>query len=162
MDSWGQADRAPAWPEPAAPAGGGPRESGGAAGRWVVLGMLAFGLLATGGLWLYWDLHTRPFRELQEALVREFPGSNPRVQGGQPKKHQRAPRILQVVMRVGFDPVAGESEANRMAVRVAELARRHHDVTHYEIIEIGLFQPLAEQEPKMRAIRIGSVTSPAP
>jgi hypothetical protein len=39
---------------------------------------------------------------------------------------------------------------------VAELARRHHDVAAYETIEVGLFRPLAEEEPRLRTIRFSA------
>lgn len=132
-----------------------------ASGRWVVLGMFGFGIVATAGLWFYWELHTRPFRPLQEALVRTFPGSNPRVQGGQEKIHKGTPRILQIVMRVDFDPVGRESEAQRVAAQAAELARRYQDLDQYQWLEVGLFQPLSEQDPRMRTIRISVDESPA-
>jgi hypothetical protein len=125
-------------------------------GRWVVLAMFGFGIVATAGLWTYWELHTRPFRALQEAIVREFPESNPRVQGGRKKMHKGTPRVLQVVMRVRFDPVAREDEASRVAARVAELAARHQDLSQYDTVEIGLFRPVAEQDPRMRTIRFNA------
>ena len=146
MNSW-DADPhggAPPGPDATAPAGAG--------GRWVVLAMFAFGLLATGGMWLYWELHTRPFRPLQEAIVQAFPGSNPRVQGGQAKMHKGTPRILRIVMRVDFDPVSQADRAQQVASQVAALAGRHQDLSGYDRVEIGLFQPLAEQDPRMRTL----------
>ena len=148
MISWEQTDSALVPPDAS------PAASGRASGRWVVVGMLIFGIVATAGLWLYWELHTRPFRPLQEALVQEFPGSSPRVQGGQRKIHEHTPRVLQVVMRVDFNPVADESQARRVAAHVVELARRHTDRASYTRIEVGLFQPLAEQDPRMRTVRV--------
>ena len=150
MSSW-DADPhggTPPGPESAAPVGAG----GGTGGRWVVLAMFAFGLLATGGMWLYWELHTRPFRPLQEAIVQAFPGSNPRVQGGQAKMHKGTPRILRIVMRVDFDPVSQADRAQQVASQVAALARRHQDLSRYDRVEVGLFQPLAEQDPRMRTV----------
>src|SRR5918994_583321 len=40
-------------------------------GKLVVIGMFAFGLFLTGLLFAYWDLHTRPFRPLQEVTPYE-------------------------------------------------------------------------------------------
>ena len=154
MNSWGQhTDPGPATERRTAPHA--------ASGRWVVLGMFGFGIIATAVLWLYWELHTRPFRPLQEAIVRAFPGSNPRVQGGQEKIHQGTPRIMLVVMRVDFDPVAREAEAQRVAAQVAGLARQHQDLRRYEWIDIGLFQPLSERDPRMRTVRLPAADSPA-
>ena len=147
MNSWDADPHGGAPPGPDAAA-----ETAGAGGRWVVLAMFAFGLVATGGMWLYWELHTRPFRPLQEAIVQAFPGSNPRVQGGQAKMHKGTPRILRIVMRVDFDPVSQADRAQQVASQVAALARRHQDLSRYDHIEVGLFQPLAEQDPRMRTL----------
>src|SRR3990172_7938391 len=80
-------------------------------GKWVVIGMFVFAIAATAGLFAYWELHTAPFRELQDALAQEFPRSRPRVEGGQRKKHKHTPRILSIVLRVEFDPTADEPAA---------------------------------------------------
>ena len=74
-------------------------------GRWMVLGLIAFGVLTTGALWTYWNLHVGPFRPMQDALAVTFPHSSPRVDGGQRKMHKGTPKVLRVVMRVDFDPV---------------------------------------------------------
>ena len=60
--------------EPAHPPGSVP-------GKWVVVGMFSFAIIAVLVMWVYWSLHTAPFRPLQEALGREFPYSRPLVQG---------------------------------------------------------------------------------
>jgi hypothetical protein len=153
MNSWEQTDPPAGLSRGAAVAGPAATPGHGFSGRWVVLAMFAFGISATALLWLYWELHTQPFRALQQAIVHEFPGSNPRVQGGQKKMHKHTPRVLQIVMRVDFDPVAGEAESNQVAERIAELARRNHDVATYDVIEIGLFLLRAEEDPRMRTIR---------
>ncbi|MFN5076862.1 MAG: hypothetical protein ACK5MO_14810, partial [Planctomyces sp.] len=44
-------------------------------GRTVVVLMFVMGILATAFLYTYWTLHLTPFMPLQEAIVREFPGS---------------------------------------------------------------------------------------
>lgn len=125
---------------------GTPTPPGGVRGQWVVLVMLAFGMTLTAILWLYWDRHTAPFRDLQDALAREFPRSKPRVEGGQRKMHKGDPRILRIVLKVEFNPQAKESEAEAVADRAVELARQHHDLTRYDEIEIHLYWPEPERE----------------
>ena len=51
-------------------------------GRKVVASMFLMGICATAFLYGYWTLHLMPFMPLQEAIVAEFPGSAPRVNGG--------------------------------------------------------------------------------
>lgn len=118
----------------------------GVRGQWVVLAMLAFGMTLTAILWFYWDQHTAPFRELQDALAREFPESKPRVEGGQRKMHKGDPRILRIVLKVDFNPQADESQAQNVADRAVQLAREHHDLSRYDQIEIHLYWPEPEQE----------------
>jgi hypothetical protein len=42
-------------------------------GRHVVIGMFLFGITMVAAMWLYWELYTRPFRALQNAIHAEFP-----------------------------------------------------------------------------------------
>ena len=42
-----------------------PTKSTEISGRWVVAAMLAFGVSATGSLWIYWQVRTADFRALQ-------------------------------------------------------------------------------------------------
>jgi hypothetical protein len=111
--------------------------------------MFAFGALLTSALYLYWELHTRPFRPLQDALVAEFPDFTPRVIGGRHKSHRAAaPNTLRIVLLVDFNPKA-ESAASRseqIASRLAELAGQHHDVSAYDILEIHLVHRVPEAE----------------
>jgi hypothetical protein len=109
-------------------------------GRWVVLGMIAFAVLVTGSMYVYWNLHTAPFRPLQEALAAEYKGSHPLVQGGQVKMHKGTPRILRIVLRVEFDPNdEGEQKTvDKMVDRIIQLAGEYHDLTQYDTVEIHL------------------------
>ena len=113
-------------------------------GRAVVFGMFAFGIGATGSLWLYWTLHTGPFRPLQKALAAEFPHSVPRVEGGQRKMHKHTPRILRVTLRVDFDPETETSRGQRVLDRIEEIARQHVDLSSYDVLEAYLFQGVPE------------------
>ncbi len=113
-------------------------------GRAVVFGMFAFGLAATGFLWVYWTLHTGPFRPLQLALAKEYPHSVPRVEGGQRKMHKRTPMILRVTLRVDFDPETETSRGERVLGRVEEIARQHLDLSAYERLEVYLYEGVPE------------------
>lgn len=115
-------------------------------GRSVVGGMFSFAILTTALLWIYWKLHTAPFVPLQRAIVEQFPDSAPRVEGGQRKMHKGTPRILRVVLRVGFDPTTNKLQSEQTADRVADIARETMDLTEYDLLEIHLFHPIPEQE----------------
>ncbi len=115
-------------------------------GAFVVLGMFAFGLLATGMLFAYWHFHTAPFQELQAALAKEFPGCRPRVEGGQRKQHKHTPRILRIVLKVDFPPEREMKQSEHMADRVMKLAAEHHDLAAYDLVEIHLYWPEQEKE----------------
>ena len=117
-------------------------------GKLVVIGMFAFGLFLTGLLFLYWDLHTRPFRPLQEAIADAVPGSSPRVIGGKHKSHQPgAPNTLRIIVKVDYNPTEAPNEARRdeLARTILQLARTHHDVTQYERIELHVEYRIPER-----------------
>ena len=116
-------------------------------GRSVVLGMFAFGILATSGMWLYWHLYLKPFYPLQQALADEFAKSYPRVEGGH---HRHSPWTLRIVLQVPFKPIEGDPQVTKAANRVIELARAHHDLSQYEIIELYLLHP----DPEHAATRV--------
>jgi len=115
-------------------------------GRKMVLAMFLFGGMTTAGLWLYWYYHYAPFRPLQEAIVAEFPGSAPRVEGGQRKMHQHTPKILRITLQVKFDPNVRVARAEGVAQRLEELIRRHQDLSAYDKLEMYLFQRIPERE----------------
>ncbi|HVJ86442.1 MAG TPA: hypothetical protein VM452_12410 [Caulifigura sp.] len=128
-------------------------------GKVVVVGMFAFGLLLTGVLYGYWELHTRPFRSLQEAIAREVPGSSPRVLGGRHKSHlEGSPNTLRMIVRVGYNPLepANEGKRDDLARRVLMLAKTHHDPAAYEKVELHLEQRIPEKP----AVYWSSVRSP--
>lgn len=126
-------------------------------GRHVVLAMFAFGLLMVAALWLYWELYTRPFRQLQEAIHAEFPQSSPRVIGGQHKRHKgNSPRLLRIVVRIEFDPNDVDADADlidRYITRLRALASAHADLTDYDELEIHLVRRVPEQETQQRVFR---------
>lgn len=128
-------------PEPVHPPGTVP-------GKWVVVGMFGFAMLAVSLMYLYWDLHTAPFRPLQEALGREFPYSRPLVQGGRRKMHKGTPSLLRIVMRIEFDPYLDERKTQAFADEITAFAQEHHDVSQYDAIEVHLHWPEPESEIK--------------
>src|SRR5580658_10351763 len=109
-------------------------------GRGVVLAMFAFGITATAGLWMYWSMHTGPFRPLQDALAKEFPGSVPRVDGGQRKMRKGRPTILRAVLRVDFDPVTETAKGEQILDRVERLSRQHIDLSGYDVLDVYLYE----------------------
>jgi hypothetical protein len=120
------------------------------AGRWTVVGMLAFGVAMVLAMWLYWELYTRTFRPLQVAIARAFPGSSPRVIGGRHKSHkQDSPRTLRIIVQIPtteFDPEQDVERCEARAVELARLTEQHHDLANYEQLEIQLTQPIPEHE----------------
>jgi hypothetical protein len=123
-------------------------------GTKLILGLFAFAIVMSSGLWIYWYLHTKPFQPLQLAIHRAFPKSYPQVQGGQRKMHQQTPRILRITLKVEFDPSSAEADeqVEEMVVRLAELARQHIDLPSYELLEIHLIQRVPEHDSRVRTV----------
>lgn len=118
-------------------------------GRWVVLGMFAFGILATAGIWVYWKLHLAPFMPLQKALAAEFEKSSPRVDGGWTKsEYKQAPPLLRVVLRVPYDPEESDPRVRRTIDRVVTVTRSHIDLSAYDTLEIYLVHYAPEKTPR--------------
>lgn len=114
-------------------------------GKFVVLGMLLLGSAATLVMYLYWDLHTKPFRPLTEAIGRTIKNSLPKVEGG---RHKQGPMTLRVALRVPFPPAADDPKTEELLARVRELIRQHQDLTGYEQVQIHLFQVVPEESAK--------------
>lgn len=110
-------------------------------GRWVVVGMLLFGVTATSILYLYWRLHTAPFLPLQQALADRFEDSRPRVEGGQRKIHQNTPRILRIIIKVDFNPQTSEQKVQSLVREIAEVAADYQELDQYQLLEVCLFWP---------------------
>ncbi len=121
-------------------------------GRKVVLGMIAFGIVMTGTMWLYWEAYTRPFRPLQYAINEVYPGSSPRVIGGEHKSHKAEyPSTLRIVIRVDFDPrEAPEAVTEPYTSRLLKLTAQHVDLSAYEQIEVHLVHRVPEAETEQR------------
>lgn len=115
--------------------------------------MFAFGIVATGGIWVYWKLHLAPFMPLQKALAAEFDTrshkSSPRVDGGWTKSQfKQSPPTLRIVLRVPFDPEEGDDRVPQTIDRVIALARSHADLGQYETLEIYLVHYAPERSPR--------------
>jgi|HubBroStandDraft_6_1064221.scaffolds.fasta_scaffold131795_2 hypothetical protein len=141
-DFWANED----WDSRATQVGATGRREWRISGRGMVLALLAFGVLTTSAMWIYWTLHVGPFRPFQDSLAAAFPHSSPRVDGGQRKMHKGTPKILRVVMRVEFDPVTELARGEEVVSVVEQIARKHLDLDAYEELEVFLFQGVPEQE----------------
>lgn len=131
-------------------------------GTWMVVIMFAFAMSMIALMYLYWELHTRPFRPLQIAINARYPNSMPRVIGGKHKSHQPESKpTLRIVIAIDFDPTDGlprpagtnPEEEDRLTLtdgmkvdpRVEEayktllqLASENTDLSQYSMIEIFL------------------------
>ncbi len=120
----------------------------------LLVGMFLFAVLVTAGLWGYWELHTRPFRPLTNALADHYPGSAPRVEGGKHGLHRATPRVLRVVLRVSFDPLQEEQKFQQQVQEVLQLAGQYQDLSGYQECHIHLFRQLPEQAAVLRTAKI--------
>ncbi|MDA1229479.1 MAG: hypothetical protein O2856_01770 [Planctomycetota bacterium] len=131
-------------------------------GRWLVVGMFAMGITATSLLYAYSTLHLGPFRSFQDAIVREFPGSSPRVDGGKKRPSQNTPTILRILMRSEIDPLADDEESARKMLalrkRIAELALENVALPDLAFIELHVYKPLQEEEIRKRSYRLDLTT----
>jgi hypothetical protein len=115
-------------------------------GRWTVIAMFGFGILMVGSLWILFEVQTKPFRPLTEALHAEFPSSRPLVQGGKENREKKTPPILRVILTVPFDPLL-ETEKFQQAINTVEkICQENHDLTPYEQLEVHLIKPIPEHE----------------
>ena len=138
-------------------------------GTWMVVIMFLFAIAMISLMYMYWELHTRPFRPLQIAINARYPNSMPRVIGGKHKSHQPDSKpTLRMVIAVDFDPTDGlprppgtkPEDEDRLTLtdtmqvdpRVEEayktllqLANENTDLTQYQVIEIFLEQRRPEK-----------------
>lgn len=123
--------------------------------------MFTFGILATGGMWGYWYLYLKPFYPLQKALSDEFEKSYPRVEGGH---HRHSPWTLRIVLQVPFKLTEDNPQVKRTADRAIELAREHHDLSRYQLVEVYLLQPDPERTPNRIKLeyRVADILSASP
>jgi len=127
-------------------------------GRWLVIGMFTMGITATGLLYAYSTLHLGPFKPLQEAIVKEFPGSSPRVDGGKKRMQLGTPTILRILMKSETDPLSESEESVRtmtaMRKRIAELALENVTLPDLAIIELHVYKLVQEDQILKRSYRV--------
>lgn len=119
--------------------------AGNVPGRYIVLAMLAFGVLSTAGIWTYWKLHLAPYLPLQRALIQAYPASSPRVEGG---RHKDSPQILRLVLTIEFPPDEGDPRVHEMVRRILSIARKHLDFRQYDELEVYLVYRPPERSPQ--------------
>ncbi len=122
-------------------------------GRTIVLGLLIFGLLMSGSLYVFQTINTYQFADTQNALAKEFPQSRPRVEGGRLKGKQQNPLTFRVTMAVPFNPHEKNAEIQRMADRILEIASNNLPLQDYEQAEMHFYQAIPEQEIIMRDVK---------
>ena len=127
-------------------------------GRWLVIGMFAMGITATGLLYAYSTLHLGPFKPLQEAIVQEFPGSSPRVDGGKKRMQLDTPTILRILMKSEIDPLSADEQSVRemlaLRKRIAELTREKVPLPDLAIIELHVYKLVQEEQILKRSYRL--------
>ena len=127
-------------------------------GRWMVIGMFTMGITLTSLLYAYSTLHLGPFRPLQDAIVREFPGSAPRVDGGKKKPHQNTPTILRILIKTEMDLLSEHDESVQQLIamrqRVGELALEKAPLPDLAILEIHVYKLQKEDKIDKRSFRM--------
>lgn len=104
-------------------------------GKYIVLALLALGVTSSAVMWTYWKLHLAPFLPLQRAIFAQYPKSLPRVEGG---RNKRGPMTLRIVFQAAFLPVRDDPRTQATLESLCQLARQHHDLAPYELLEIFL------------------------
>ena len=116
------------------------------------------GITATGLLYAYSTLHLGPFKPLQEAIVQEFPGSSPRVDGGKKRMQLDTPTILRILMKSEIDPLSADEQSVRemlaLRQRIAELAREKVPLPDLAIIELHVYKLVQEEQILKRSYRL--------
>ena len=127
-------------------------------GRWLVVGMFVMGITLTSLLYAYSKLHLGPFRPLQDAIVSEFPGSAPRVDGGKKKPSKNTPTILRILVKTEIDPLSKTEESEQQLIfmrkRIGELALEKAPLPDLSVLEIHIYKLLKEDDIHKRSYRM--------
>ena len=130
-------------------------------GTGLVAGMVALGLLSTAGLFWFWQTRTADFLPLADALAERLPGSSPRVEGGRRRRPDPDVSLLQVMLKVPFDPgvtdAAPPPDAAAVLDRVEETVAASAFAGRYDRLEVHLRQDAAGG-----VMRSATFTRPAP
>ncbi|WP_437205064.1 hypothetical protein [Planctomicrobium sp. SH664] len=119
-------------------------------GKWVVAGMLAFGVSMVGGLYLYSYFYSLPFRTLRHQVAVRYPHSEPNIVGGRYKSHEAGhPATLRMIVQIApaeFNPEADLDQCQTRALELARLVFAQQDVSPYEVLEVHLVQRTGEEQ----------------
>lgn len=119
-------------------------------GRWLVFGLLLFGTAATAAISTYWQVRLGPFAPYRRALKSAFPDGAPVVEGG---NLPGSPRVLRVVLKVAFTPVAGDERVETTADQVQMLARDLDTAGQYDSLLLYLVRPMPEKKLERLEVR---------
>jgi len=114
-------------------------------GRWLVVGLLLFGSLATAGISTYWKVRLGPFSPYRRALKAAFPDGAPVVEGG---NLPGEPAVLRVVLRVSFSPTADDARVQEVGRQVQTLANSLDTDQKYHKLILYLMKPRPQQKPE--------------
>ena len=107
-------------------------------GAGLVLAMVLLGGTATGGLFWFWDTRTAEFLPLADALAARLPGSSPRVEGGRRRRPDPDETVLQVMLKVPFDPAAAGADAEPTLAAVRGTVAASDYAGRYDVLEVHL------------------------
>ena len=108
-------------------------------GTGLVLAMVLLGSTATGGLFWFWETRTAEFLPLSDALAAALPGSSPRVEGGRRRRPDPSETVLQVMLKVPFDPTAAAAtDTGPVLATVEETVAASQFAGRYGVLEVHL------------------------
>ncbi len=119
-------------------------------GRWLVVGLLLFGSLATASISLYWSVRLGPYAPYRRALKTAFPDGTPIVEGG---NLPGEPRLLRVVLKVAFSPTAEDERVLETANQVHHIVRELDEPPQFDTLLLFLVRPQPEKTPERIEIR---------
>ena len=119
-------------------------------GRWLVAGLLLFGLAATAGISTYWKLRLGPYSPYRKALKTAFPEGGPVVEGG---NLPGLPNALRVQLTVGFSPQAGDERVETIADQVRNLVVSLDQARQYETLLLDLRHPRPPGKPERLEVK---------
>ncbi len=109
-------------------------------GRLVVSVIFGFSIIMIAVLFFYWKMQTGPFLPLQKALDKQFPGCKPLVQGGQRKMHKNTPKILQITMKVEFNPIEVTDSSKKYVNTVSQFIASNWKLSEYDELHLHFYK----------------------
>ncbi|WP_171189754.1 hypothetical protein [Alienimonas chondri] len=111
-------------------------------GTALVVGMICLGCVSTAGLFWFWNTRTADFLPLADALAEALPGSSPRVEGGRRRRPDPDVSLLQVMLKVPFDPGVDDAppppDAAATLDVVEEVVAGSEYAGRYDVLEVHL------------------------